>query len=321
MSDSRLQPTLDLDGMATEDAFAALGNEIRVRILRTLWQVDAMRRYDDANEAEKTITFSELRRRVDIEDNGQFNYHLSELVPEFVRQTEEGYRLSGAGKEIARTVVAVSATDDVELSTAIPQDCPLCSASMRLVYEDQWLQIQCTECAGLFGDRMPDGAVYFAHYPVGGLSDWPPEQSLEKGLHRCLLDNVHLMRGLCPECGGRVSGSVTLHDETAGIQSPGGDAQFRAWAERRCETCRFAKSLPVELFVIGTTPAIGFLDTLGIDALALPWGEFLDLLDHRTETTIDTDPLRVSVTFEGNEDALCVTVDESMTVCDVAHPS
>jgi hypothetical protein len=87
MANTRFTPELDLDGVSPEEAFAVLGNEIRLDIIHVLWQADPAHEYDDVSNTAETISFSELRRRVDIDDNGKFNYHLSQLVPHFVRQT------------------------------------------------------------------------------------------------------------------------------------------------------------------------------------------------------------------------------------------
>mgnify|MGYP006896978699 CR=1 FL=1 len=64
-------------------------------------------------------SFSELRRQTGVDDNGKFSYHISKLIPHFVRQTDDGYRLSGAGKRIARTVIAVSGADEAMLRDAL----------------------------------------------------------------------------------------------------------------------------------------------------------------------------------------------------------
>ena len=87
MAETGPTPELDLDGLTPDEAFAVLGNEIRLDIVRVLWNADAAHEYDDVSDTAETISFSELRRRVDIDDNGKFNYHLSQLVPHFVRQT------------------------------------------------------------------------------------------------------------------------------------------------------------------------------------------------------------------------------------------
>jgi hypothetical protein len=98
MAETGLTPEIDLDGLTPDGAFAVLGNEIRLDIVRVLWNSDAACEYHDVSDTAETISFSELRRRVDIDDNGKFNYHLSQLVPHFIRKTADGYRLSSAGK-------------------------------------------------------------------------------------------------------------------------------------------------------------------------------------------------------------------------------
>lgn len=90
MSQTRLTPELELDGIAPDEAFSILGNDIRLDIIRVLWEAGAANQYDDVCSATATMSFTELRRRVDITDNGKFNYHISKLTPHFVRQTDEG---------------------------------------------------------------------------------------------------------------------------------------------------------------------------------------------------------------------------------------
>ena len=325
MAETGTTPELDLDGLTPDEAFAVLGNEIRLDILRVLWNADAAHEYDDVSDIAETIPFSELRRGVDVEDNGKFNYHLSRLVPHFVRQADDGYRLSGAGKQIARTVIAVSGPEDVDLAADLEQDCPLCSAPLTATYEDQWLRISCTGCDGLFGDKAPDGAIFFSNYPVAGLTDRSPEEAFATGFYRCMLDITYVMRDVCRECAGSTTASISVCDthQTRGEGSCSScGTRFPVWAEMRCDTCGFAKRLPVEPFVMGLTPVIGFLDDLGIDILAPSFDEVVDLLRHRIETTVAEDPFRVTVTIQGGAESLSVSLDDEMNVVDVGrHPS
>jgi hypothetical protein len=311
MSDSRAAPGIALDGISPDEAFSVLGNEIRLDIIRVLWQANAVHAYDDVTDAAETISFSELRRGVDVDDNGKFNYHLSKLTPHFVRQTEDGYRLSGAGRQIARTVIAVSGGEGFDFPTDLERDCPLCRSPLRATYSDQWLRVRCTECEGLFGDEAPAGTVYLANYPAGGLADRSAEEAFQTGLYRCMLDNTYLMHGVCRECGGRIASSMSAcldHEDGDGVCSDCG-TPFPAWAERRCETCGFAKRLPVELFVLALSPVIGALDHLGVDALAPSFDEVIGLLRDRLETTVSADPLRVSTTVDAGDTTLCVLLD------------
>ncbi|NHN47929.1 helix-turn-helix transcriptional regulator [Halostella sp. JP-L12] len=317
MEETRFTPEIDLDGLSPDEAFAVLGNEIRLDIIRVLWHADAARRYDDVSDSAETISFSELRRRVGLDDNGQFNYHLSQLAPHFIRQTDDGYRLSGAGKQIARTVIAVSGGEDVDFSTDLEQDCPLCNAPMTVAYEDQWIRISCTECDGVFGDKAPEGSVFFSSYPAAGVTDRSPDEALATGFYRCMLDISYMMRDVCRECAGSISASVSVcdaHQFQDGKPCPTCGTRFPVWTEQRCDTCGFAKRLPVEPFVLTLSPVVGFLDDEGIDALAPDFDEILGFLQTDVETTVTEDPFRVSVTIEGEEESLSVTLDDGMNV-------
>ena len=325
MSETRLTPEIDLDGISPDEAFAILGNEIRLDIIRVLLSAGATHQYDDVSDTAETIPFSELRSRVDIDDNGQFNYHLSQLTPHFVRGTDDGYRLSGAGKQIARTVLAVSGAETVDFTTDLQQSCPLCDAPMKAAYEDQWLRISCTRCDGLFGDKAPDESVFWSNYPAAGLADRTPEEAFETGFYRCMLDISSLMRDVCRECAGTISASVSVcerHDPGARQQCAACGTLFPVWAQLQCDTCGYAKRLPIEAFTLGLTPVIGFLDDHGMDVLAPAFDDVVDLLRHRVETTVREEPLRVSVTIEGDSSALSVSLDDDMNVVDLdRHPS
>lgn len=320
MAKTRFTPDLDLDGLSPDEAFAILGNEIRLEIIRVLWRADATHRYDDVSDIAETISFSELRRQVAIDDNGRFNYHLSQLSPHFVRQTDEGYRLSGAGKQIARTVIAISGADDIDFSADIEHDCPLCDAPMTATYEEQWLRFSCTECDGVFGDKAPDGSVFFSTYPAAGLTDRTPDETLETGFYRCMLDITYMMRDICRECAGSISTSVSVCDDhQVSERTPCSycGTRFPVWAEQRCDSCGFAKRLPVEPFVLTLTPVIGFLANEGIDVLAPVFTEIIELLQRRVETTAAQEPFRVSVTIEGGAKSLSVMLDDDLNVVDL----
>lgn len=324
MSLTRLTPDIDLEGIAPDEAFSILGNEIRLDIIRALWQAGAAKQYDDVRDDIKTMSFSELRGEVGVEDNGKFNYHISELMPQFVRQTDDGYRLSGAGKRIARTVIAVSGAEDVDLSTDLDVDCPLCESPMTAAYEDQWLRIKCTACEGLFGDETPEGMVYFANYPAAGLADRSTEEAAETGLFRCLLDQAYLMQGVCRECAGYIDATLSVcedHDSAGGHPCSTCGTRSPVWADQRCRTCGFGKRLPIEICCLGLTPVIGFFDDRGIDALAPTFEEIVKLLESHSETSVSEDPFHVTVTISGEKESISVKFDEDMDVLDVDRPA
>lgn len=96
------------------EALEALGNEHRIAILQALAAAD------------DPLPFSELRRRVGVDDTGRFNYHLTELQDRFVRQSDGGYELGYAGERL----VLAGAGLDPETATAMEStegaECPVC---------------------------------------------------------------------------------------------------------------------------------------------------------------------------------------------------
>jgi hypothetical protein len=321
MDETRSAPEVESDGVSPEEAFAILGDETRLNIVRVLWRAGAAHEYDDVDDSASTMSFSELRRRVDVDDNGRFNYHLSKLVPHFVRKTGEGYRLSGGGKRIARTVVALAGDHDAAVSGEVSTDCPACGAGVTVTYEDQWLRFSCTECPGLFGDAAPDGTLLNAPFPPPGLVGRTPDDALATELYRCMLDLTSMMQGVCPECASAVGGSLSVcHEHDTGRARPCRTCgtPFAAWGELRCDTCRFAKRLPVELCVMGLAPVIGFLYARGTDVLAPSLDDLFELVRTQVSTAVTENPLRVVTTIGAGDDSLRLTVDEHLAVVDVS---
>ncbi|KPN29028.1 hypothetical protein SY89_03262 [Halolamina pelagica] len=89
-----------------EEAFSLLSKSLRLDIIRVLWQAGRG----------NPVRFSELYDRVDVRGTSQFNYHLQQLVPHYVRKSEEGYRLTEAGERIVRAVNAGIYTEYTEMA-------------------------------------------------------------------------------------------------------------------------------------------------------------------------------------------------------------
>lgn len=322
MAETRLTPEIELDGVSPEEAFAVLGDETRLDIIRVLWKAGALHEYDDFDASATTIPFSDLRRRVDIDDNGRFNYHLSKLTPHFVRQTDDGYRLSEAGKKIARTVIAITGERSPDVSREVDAACPVCESTLTATYEDQWLRFACTQCDGVFGDAVPGGTILQSPFLPAGLSDQTPDEALTTGIYRCMLDLSYMMQGICRECAGRVQGSISVCDDH---EAPDEDScetcgtPFQAWGELRCRNCRFGKRLPIEVCILGLAPVIGFLYTQDVNVLAPSIDEVVTVLRTQVTTSITEDPFRVSATVESGSDDLAVTLDGDMAVTQVSR--
>lgn len=318
MSRSPPIPDLELNGLSTDEAFSMLGNETRLEIIKALWKSDAMYLYDDIDESDQSISYTKLKGLVEMQDNGNFNYHLSKLQPHFVTKTEEGYRLSGAGKKIARTVVAVSGTQS-DMRNELEISCPLCGGAVAASYNDSWLRFVCTECDGLFGDTAPEGTLLNENFPMAGVASRDVAASYRAKLYRCVLDMLYLMQGVCRECASPVDASVTVCEDHVSTKDPCSTCghHSEAWAELRCQNCRFAKRLPVEFCTLGLLPTLSFLYQNGIDLFEPSLKQLIEMVETRFETTVTNDPLRIAVTIEGQDDNLTITFDETLDLIDL----
>lgn len=81
------------EALPPDRALSILGNETRIAILRVLGSAD-----------EEVVPFSTLRKRVGIEDSGQFNYHLNQLAGHYIRHTPDGYALCQAGTDALEVI-------------------------------------------------------------------------------------------------------------------------------------------------------------------------------------------------------------------------
>lgn len=71
--------------------FDLLSDETRVRIVKELY------RHWQCNPNDPCMPFSTLYARIDGEDSGRFNYHLSRLCDGLVDKRDDGYTLSPLG--------------------------------------------------------------------------------------------------------------------------------------------------------------------------------------------------------------------------------
>ncbi|WP_423744344.1 ArsR family transcriptional regulator (plasmid) [Haladaptatus sp. SPP-AMP-3] len=128
------------DDVDPTDAFAVLGNEVRMTALRALLDAEA--------EGEETLAFSELFEATSADNTAGFSYHLRQLTEHFVRKTEGGYTLTYAGREIARAIRAGTYTDSVDFDPiAVDDPCPFCGEERLAAHgEDNYVVVECRAC-------------------------------------------------------------------------------------------------------------------------------------------------------------------------------
>jgi DNA-binding transcriptional ArsR family regulator len=304
---------------APDDAFALLGNETRVEILRRL------------GEADGPLPFSELHERVAMRDSGQFNYHLEKLVGHFVTKDEAGYTLRHTGRRVVEAVLSGAVTDTPELErTPVDETCHRCGAPVEISWSEGSVRIYCTECAGLYGltrGRRP--AIEAEHgylgrlpLPPAGLRDRTPEAVLRAAWTWGNLEIYAMTHDICPRCSATVTTAVDVcddHDARDGLC----DACKSVYAARvtiTCTNCIFEGGGVAALALLGHTALLDFLTDHGHNPIAPESIHTLhEIHGDYDEEILQTDPLRARFTFHADDDSLSLTVDETLVVVAVEH--
>lgn len=285
---------LDLEvpeSLAPAEAFALLGNETRIAILQELWRAP-----------EEPVAFSELRRRVGVEDSAQFNYHLGKLTGHFVARTEDGYRFRYAGEKVVRAILAGTFTERLDLTFAVEGTCHDCGAGLRARYEDERLGIECPACGAEYGRYA---------FPPGGLRDRTPEEVAAAFNQR--VRHLHCLAadGVCPECGGVVTTTVVADEAGVTGQS--------VRVDHECERCHHRIRSPVGVSLLDDGTVLAFHEEHGVDLPAVPYWTLAWCVTDESLTVESRDPWRVSLDIPLGGELLRVTVDGDLRVIRTAR--
>ena len=295
---------------AAAAAFAVLGNELRMEILWALWE-----------SSEAVMPFAELRRQVAPEDTGNFNYHLGKLTDHFVRKTDEGYSLRVAGEHVIRAVLTGTITDDSTLAPAeIDEECAYCGSPVEMCYEEDFISVRCTSCGGVVDREYLPGTYMRYGFPPAGLVDRSREEAVDAA--HVLYDSkvTPMMRGVCPECAGRVSTNFLVCDDHAEAESglcQNCQTRYAVWVVYECRHCQYARQSALWFAVVNHPAAVAFLHEHGLTE-SIPFrkltGDNGRFIREITSSVVDTDPYRFRVTIPVDEDALVVSLDADLAV-------
>lgn len=305
------------DGTHLDDAFALLGNETRMAILRALWDVrDPFR-----PTGENALSFTELRERVGVSDPGQFNYHLNRLVGTFLARTDEGYVLPPNAVNMLRAAVVRSGVEDVSLDPTPAEDpCPLCGGDVEALYADDQLVVRCTACPGEYESEVsPEGTLIASQtFPKPGVEERDGQELWQALIDHSAIAAFGFLRGLCPECAVRptVSTDACTDHATDGICESCGSTQA-ALATVHCENCSFAWRVPAWIPAMVHPEVIAFFHDHGLDAVGGLTLEVYNVLLTAEETVPSVDPLRLEEAVELDGDELAVVVDDELSVVEV----
>lgn len=296
--------------LAPDEAFAVVGNETRVQILRTL------------GEAETPLSFTELRDRIGLRQGGQFNYHLDRLLAHFVRKTDEGYALRQAGRRVVEAVLSGAVTDAPVLErTLVEQTCPRCRAPVEVRYHQGHLEQFCTECAGTFGrdDATQSGYLGCLMLPPAGLQARSTDEAVRAAWTWMNLRLLAIASGLCPNCSAALERWPSVcedHDAAAGLCDRC-DRRNAVQFHYRCTNCILDGTGDAAVCLAADTDLLAFLTDHGLDPVAPArisrvWRVCCDY----EEIVRSTDPFEVQFTFTIDDDTLTLTVGDDLSVID-----
>lgn len=285
----------DREDRATDpsEVFGAVANGTRFDILR------AVRDLTKTGAGDATATFADVRAEAGVRDSGQFNYHLRELIPRFVRETDEGYGVTHAGSQLVGAVVSGVYTDDETAVEARPVgDCPSCGGTVEAGYDDGQMHIDCVDCEVTITD-MAAPPVLAASYDA---------DELPEACSRFLVSEIEsINRGFCGNCSGRVDATVERP-----ANPPEGFEGFHG-VVHECRECGATVHSVLGAAVIDHPAVVSLFHDAGIDVRRTPIWE-LDALLATPGERVSEDPLRVKVTVEVGDEALDLVLDEALDV-------
>jgi hypothetical protein len=289
------------EGAASEEAFALLGHEIRLAILRAFFEKYTPVDPDSLSEAreQRTLSYTEMMAATDMEDSGKFNYHLEKLRGVYVEEVEEGYVPTASAVALYEAVIANRPTESIPGNFDVDETCPNCAASLRGQYEQEYLTVECPAC-DLFW-----GITY--RFPKNGLAV-REDESVYEALYDRMMYHVGLARtGQCPSCAGITS--VTLLQERL-------DNESTPTAEITCGTCSWFVTVDI-VSALQFEPQV----TKSLLGLGVPLSESSSmrateqLLPDVTGQVSSDDPVQVTISIPYEGSVAEVVVDENLTVC------
>jgi hypothetical protein len=278
-------------GTEPGDAFAALGSERRISILRTL---------AEAAEAEEgELSFTALYDRLAIDSTSQLSYHLDQLTGGFVRKSGETYALSQAGERVLRAIR--SGTYDTEPAfepITVDGPCPRCpSTTLSASYRERLLTVACADC---------DATVVTYDLPPPASEGRTSEEILASCDRRARHELSVALAGTCPTCAGVMDVSVDPSD---------GPASHTCRAD--CTQCGLRLFAPLEARLLTHPGVVAFFWAHDVDVTSLPFWQLLSLVGDWQVEPDGSSPVPCTVTVRSGDDTLVVRIGTDLSVTEV----
>jgi hypothetical protein len=304
---------MDPDGptLSPDEAFWLLGEETRMAILRAVWE-----------SPDERVPFSAIREGVGNPDSGSFNYHLNRLRGHFLSAGEDGYRLTQAGREVVRAVLAGTMTRRPETDPVpIDAECVECGGSLVGRYDENYI-LECGDCGA---------SVMWNEFPPAGLDGRTPAEAAT-AFERWTRTRFGLATdGICPNCAAGMSTQLiadgvgaedvgSAGTDGVGTDDAEADATDGIATDHRCENCGYEARVPLAGHVLSHPAVVSFYYERGIDVTAMPYWRMQALAREFSTAVVSMDPWRATITVESDRGALVLTLDDRLDVVDVDRP-
>ena len=304
--------------LSPDEAFALVTDETRLEILRTL------------SETDEPLAFSTLFERSEYDTMSNFSYHLDKLEGHFISRTDEGYAIRQTGRRVVEAVISGTVTDDpVVERTCTDRECPLCSAPIEVSYQQERIELYCTECPGFVrheesGEQFAAefGALGHIYLPPAGVQGRTPTEMKDAADVWSNLELLGTSAGVCSRCSGRIEHSVTVceeHDVSEGVCDCC-DRRYAVLFEVECSTCHYNTSGIPNLCLLAETELLAFLTDHGLNPLVPETRERAPgALANYEEEVFSLDPFKAAFTFTIDDDGITLTIDEDVSVVNVTR--
>jgi len=275
------------------DAFALFSHDLRVEILDALWSSDR-----------HALPYAELKRRVGERDSGKFNYHLSQLVGQFIGKSGEAYELLYPGHRVIDAIHSgvLHQSGDVD-PVSLGADCRHCGEALTFTLDEYIGRVGCLAC---------DDTVMAFPFDPGGVSGRTDEAVAAAFDRRTRLFWRFAVAGVCPVCAGVIDAGLT---ETTG---PELDTHYAtdhpAMLEIDCQQCSFYNYPPAGIAPLYHPAVAGWLYDRGVDTRKTPAWELDFVVDPNLTTVRSRDPWDVAITASTPGERLRMTIDGTLSV-------
>jgi len=286
-------------GLSPVAALSLVGNETRAGVL---WALSEAR----GSEGDPPVlSFSELHDRVAPElPSSQFNYHLQELVGQYVERRERSDADDDRGDRDASTLHAnrgegyALRSEGTFLTRLV--DCYFCDDPLALTYEHWIGEVQCDGCEHVYDHNFT---------PPGVLAD-DPDAVLDQVAEYNRAHRLAFARGVCPLCGSEPSASFV---DPATLPYPRPDHR-EALVHRGCGHCGHLDYLTVGETLLRDPALVAFCFEHGEDVTTTRlWDLEFAMTDHAVDVR-DRDPWRVALVLERDADRLELVLDDDVAV-------